>query len=457
MTSTASGLQRRVVVIGAGLSGLAAATELVRGGCEVALLEQRDRPGGRNAGESVDGFSVERELTLLRGSDRRLIAWIHRLGVEARLLPLRPVQIAQLSGRRIQPIDPRSPWGVARISGVKLREALRLIRLPRLMHRYRPMLDSEAPEKAADLDFRSVADFSRLYFGQSVLDRWIDPALAAQGDASELSRAVFLLDRITGGAVDAGTFLLQGSLHELAAAAAESLGVHFGEAVQQVEADGEGSLRVHSTGQSGDQSFEADAVLVATSPRTAHRIAASLLTLPELDLLSGFRAGPTITLSIALERELAGIPQQLRVPRGEQSSIREVLLDPGETGLRAPMGAGLATVAASSDFCRTHARAGGDVIEKALLADFERIYPRSHGRGRFTRLERCDQAVPIFEVGAFRALRRFDLVQRDHRALGRRLYFAGDYLVGPRAEHAVASGVRSARQLLEDVMDGQAK
>jgi monoamine oxidase len=37
----------RVVVVGAGLAGLAAADELCRGGAEVVVVEARDRVGGR--------------------------------------------------------------------------------------------------------------------------------------------------------------------------------------------------------------------------------------------------------------------------------------------------------------------------------------------------------------------------------------------------------------------------
>jgi oxygen-dependent protoporphyrinogen oxidase len=37
----------RVIVIGAGISGLAAAWRLRRGGIEAVVLERSDRPGGR--------------------------------------------------------------------------------------------------------------------------------------------------------------------------------------------------------------------------------------------------------------------------------------------------------------------------------------------------------------------------------------------------------------------------
>lgn len=48
-----------VVVVGAGLSGLAAARELAREGREVLVLEARDRPGGRTQTAKVGGVTVD--------------------------------------------------------------------------------------------------------------------------------------------------------------------------------------------------------------------------------------------------------------------------------------------------------------------------------------------------------------------------------------------------------------
>lgn len=52
-------LERDVVIVGAGPSGLTAAYELQKAGKSVAVLEARDRVGGRTWTETMDGATIE--------------------------------------------------------------------------------------------------------------------------------------------------------------------------------------------------------------------------------------------------------------------------------------------------------------------------------------------------------------------------------------------------------------
>ncbi|MEV6687589.1 FAD-dependent oxidoreductase [Streptomyces sp. NPDC051130] len=57
-----------VVIVGAGVSGLAAAHHLIAQGVTVTVLESADDPGGRMATESADGFRLDRVGQLLNTS-----------------------------------------------------------------------------------------------------------------------------------------------------------------------------------------------------------------------------------------------------------------------------------------------------------------------------------------------------------------------------------------------------
>ena len=448
MASLNSGSSARVVVVGAGLAGLSAAWRLRAAGCRVNVLERRPRAGGRLRGERVEGFDVDGSLQVLRSTDRHLPGWIREVGLADELLPMRPVAPAMLHRGRVRTTEYGSALQIARSPGVRFREGLRLARLPRLMARYRPLLDRDAPERAASLDFRSVADFARLYFGRSVYDFFAGPiaSSAFSGDSAELSRVAFLLEWL---AVEHGRFgVARRGLADLPHQASEALGVRLRSSVARVESDGRGG---HVVLCEDGTRLEADLVVLATASGEALRIGASQLVGAERDYLSAVRFGPEAVLVAALDRPPTGTPHLVRVPAAELEIVESLLVEPGVADGRAPLGYGLATVTGNQAFCESSRGASDEVVEKELASALERLYPTVVGTIRFSALYRRDAAIPRFEVGAYRALERFRRVQQDRRSLGRRLYFAGDYLSGLSADQAVGSGFRAADDALADL------
>ncbi|MCW4465691.1 FAD-dependent oxidoreductase [Glutamicibacter sp. MNS18] len=75
-------LERDVVIVGAGPSGLTAAYELQKAGKSVAVLEARDRVGGRTWSETMDGATIEIGGQWISPDQTALYSLIGELGLE---------------------------------------------------------------------------------------------------------------------------------------------------------------------------------------------------------------------------------------------------------------------------------------------------------------------------------------------------------------------------------------
>lgn len=97
-----------VVVVGAGLAGLACALRLTAAGAEVALLEAQDRVGGRVGTDVVDGFRCDRGFQLVNPFYPEV-----RRTLDLRALRLQPlpgaVVVATPVGRRVLGDPRRTP------------------------------------------------------------------------------------------------------------------------------------------------------------------------------------------------------------------------------------------------------------------------------------------------------------------------------------------------------------
>jgi protoporphyrinogen oxidase len=445
----------RIAVVGAGLAGLRAAWRLARAGLEVVVYEARETVGGRAAGEWRAGHWMDSAWPVLDSGHGLLLRWIAEAGLADEMLPLRPVQMHAWHAERAHAIEPTSLRGAAWIPGWPILQTLKLLRWPRLMARYAPLLDARAPERAAPLDFRSVRDHVELYFGRAALDRWITPELQATfGDSVEdLSRVALLQFAKTRG-LGAARVGLAGlprrPLFELASAVAERLLVHRGACVQRIDEEASGGFRVEAIDARGLRSAaDYDAVVVATSAREAVRIGASLLTTAERDGLAAVRERPVVCLALAVEGDDGGVPREIRFVRGDASIVSAYVVEPGQMLGRAAEGSSQIVALLRDEASLRALQEPDDVVVAKVLRALGRARPDLGKRVQTARVART--VAPFFEVGSYRRLARFFAVQRDRRALGRRLYWAGDHLAGAGFEAPVLSGDRAAEDLLADI------
>lgn len=150
-------IEADVVVVGAGLAGLVAAREVERGGASVAVLEARERVGGRLLNEPLgDGKIVEVGGQWVGPTQDRVAALADELGVETFPTHTAGFNLLELDGRlsRYSGTIPR--LGPAVLADI----ALARRRIDRLAAR----VDTAAPWRAAaaeDLDSQTFATWLR--------------------------------------------------------------------------------------------------------------------------------------------------------------------------------------------------------------------------------------------------------------------------------------------------------
>jgi len=96
----------KVVVIGAGIAGLAAAWELTRvQGCEITVLESERRAGGIIVTEQVEGFIVEGGPDGFLAGEPELPELAKELGIGDRLVSQQSRGTSLWNGKELQPIE----------------------------------------------------------------------------------------------------------------------------------------------------------------------------------------------------------------------------------------------------------------------------------------------------------------------------------------------------------------
>ncbi len=188
-------MTRRVVVIGGGISGLAAAWELTGGADgpttsspEVVLLESSDRVGGALRSETFAGRVIDVGPDGFLGRRAEAVSLSHEVGLGAALAPVGARGASVWARGRLRPLPdglalgvPTRFWPAARSGILGARGTAGLARdalLPR-------------PDLRGPIGDRSVGPLVARKLGQRVVDRLVDPLIGGihAGSVDDMSAA----------------------------------------------------------------------------------------------------------------------------------------------------------------------------------------------------------------------------------------------------------------------------
>lgn len=177
----------RVVVVGGGIAGLAAAWEVRRaGGVETVLVEATGRLGGKIATEEIDGLTLETGAEAFLDRTPEVFELAEEAGLTADVVAASSSGVKVAHGGRLHDL----PEGLVLGAPTRLRPLLESGLISPL-GAARAALDLVLPRES-DLERESVGRLVRRRFGNEVAERLVEPLLTGvyAGDVDHLGAAV---------------------------------------------------------------------------------------------------------------------------------------------------------------------------------------------------------------------------------------------------------------------------
>ncbi|HYU78265.1 MAG TPA: protoporphyrinogen oxidase [Vicinamibacterales bacterium] len=447
-----------VVVVGAGISGLATAWELLQRGRRPLVIERSKRAGGVIFTERVDDFLVDAGPDALLVQKPAALQLCRELGLGDRLHPtLTPRTAFVLRRGRLIPLPEPSVLGIPTGLGPFVRTPLFSWR-----GKARMALELALPAREAQGD-ESIGSFIGRRFGEEALTYLADPLLAGihAGDVQRLSmRSAFPLllqaehthgsvlrglraqksKRAASGNDSHGAFMsLPGGIGELVAALVDRMpagALRYGSGV--VSISGRGPYVV--TLDTGEP-LSAPVVIVATPAWTASSIL-SILDEPLASLIGKIPYVSSATVAIGARRDQVAHPLNgsgFVVPRPERRLLMAGSWVSSKWPHRAPEGfvllRGFVGGAYDPDaLARSDAELGAAVFD-----EFRALLDIS-GPPLFTRVYRWPRANAQHEVGHLERMAEIDRLLDGHPGI----YVTGSGFRGTGIPDCVADGRATA-------------
>jgi oxygen-dependent protoporphyrinogen oxidase len=443
-----------IVIMGAGMAGLAAAHQLISNGLDVIVLEKSPNPGGRTSTVIVDDQPVDLGAAFISdfyADTRRLIT---ETGLTTSFM--QRSQTAYIA--RDQKVY--ELWPLKQLLGsdaLTLSAKFRLLELlPPLLTRWKD-LDITDLEKCIPFDRETAAQFSRKSLGEQATRYFFGPLLRGllYWDAETTSAAmVFCILKSFGRSK--GTYRFSRGMQQIVDALSAAPKILCNSEVMAIAPAPDSSFKVSFTTEGRKEEFTSRGVICA-APAPSVLAVAPWLPSPARSFLESVSYSKTAILTFAVSADAADYPKgAILFPSDtvrDLSSVNPLYQYVDEAG-DAPQDTGrknrLLNVYLSNQGALDAENLGDDALGQYVLSRVSELLgsPDWVPSARLANVKRWPLAIPRFKVGHIEGIQEFQSAVRSQRGIA----FAGDYLMGPYIDGAVRSGLAAASMLSQQLV-----
>lgn len=447
----------RVVVVGAGITGLAAALELRKLGRDVVVLESSDRAGGLIRTTATDGYVFEHGPIGYPESAAHVRELVEEVGLQGRVQRSREAAARRLiyTNGHLHPV-PTSPQELWRSEIFRLRDKLRIAMEP-----FVPVRRKSHPESIAAFvsrrfgtaAARTVADafVSGIYAGdarrvgvQSAFPRLV----AMVQEHGSILKAMRRQARASGGEFPKGLMSFPRGMQELTDAMAARLGpaLRLGTRVATVTRE-DRAYRIGVESADGVDEIAANELVLATPARAAGFLLAGLNAMISDLLFDIVYAGLLTVHASFAEKQLGALPEAFGflVPRPQRIRTLGWLLNSKIFADRAPDGVHAMTGYIGGATDPQALSAPREAIRRLMLGELSLMLRRtSTPKPLWLEIDRAEPGLPQYDLGHAQRMKAVGMLAAEMPGLR----LVGNWVGGIGLDDCVRSARAAARDLV---------
>lgn len=432
--------QKHIIVVGAGIAGLAAARSLRKLGFAVSVLEAAARPGGRIKSIEFYGHQIEVGAQFSSTGYRYIPALAREHGLASKFRRL-SARAALQRGARLYPVHARKPWAPLASGLLNWGEFLKLgLGSTRLAWHARG-INPNCFAEFSTLDDSDAATWCRNNLGPAAAAHIIEPMIHGLyfhrlcGTSRALIAAILAFR-------GADSLAVAGGWQQLPQSLAARLDVQYGTKIERLESNVDG-VRLWANG-ARLATHRADAAVLAVPAHVARSILVEPIPSEDKLLLSEYAS--TVHIALGMDPNwrppeyMLGVYGCLLAPI-EGGRIAALTLEGGR-GLRRGEGEVVSIMlghGAASRMCKL----SDDAIVRDILDELENWLPSVKCSVRCSHVQRWEAAEPFSPVGRAAAIAEY----RATLSTTRRIVLAGDFLGTPWTDGAAETGFWAAQHL----------
>lgn len=438
--NTAATYNYDVIVVGAGISGLGAALHLQDAGLKVCVLERETRVGGRVSTDRVNGFVIDRGVTIWGKRFKHIKALLNRVNKND-LAEEFPFTLGLEAKDKVHHIRQGRIDDLLFSNLIGFKAKLAMLRFGISVLRKRKHLDHGTAAWSMHNDTISVGDHLAQLGGTPLLDKVLLPGLNGPMGGHAAQNSLPIIMQTFWSILMNKTWALRGGLDQLPEAVAKLLDVKTGCTVTNVTIGEPCTVQFEQNGST--QTCTAKAVIVAVPGNIAARFCTNI---PEhvKKLLSETRYGKMSSAHVMLSKptntKCAGYSVTNEVDYGY-----EIELEHNRVSELCPKGKGLVSVYFWDD-AKSY---WSDKSDAELQARAEQVvrarFPECADAIEGTHLLRWQEGIAQFPVGR---MKQMGELRNEMAKWNLPFQLCGDYLDGISSEGALATGVQAAGNLL---------